>query len=61
MERAWELVRANRGAAGIDKQTIADVKEYGVSKLLDQLAADLREGEVAAAAGAPGVDTEART
>ena len=44
VERAWELVRANRGAAGIDKQTIADVEEYGVSKLLDQLAADLREG-----------------
>jgi group II intron reverse transcriptase/maturase len=44
MERAWELVRANRGAAGIDKQTIADVEEYGVARLLDQLAADLREG-----------------
>ena len=23
VERAWELVRANKGAAGIDKQTIA--------------------------------------
>jgi RNA-directed DNA polymerase len=44
LERAWELVRANRGAAGIDKQTIADVEEYGVTRLLDQLAADLREG-----------------
>jgi hypothetical protein len=44
MERAWELVRANKGAAGIDKQSIADVEEYGVSKLLDQLAADLKEG-----------------
>ena len=29
LERAWELVRANRGAAGIDKQTIADVERYG--------------------------------
>ena len=26
LERAWELVRANRGAAGIDRQTIADVE-----------------------------------
>jgi group II intron reverse transcriptase/maturase len=43
LERAWELVRANRGAAGIDKQTIADVEEYGVDRLLDELAADLRE------------------
>src|SRR5436309_837919 len=44
MERAWELVRANRGAAGIDKQTIADVEEYGVTRLLDELAADLQDG-----------------
>src|SRR6266566_6702177 len=44
LERAWELVRANRGAAGIDRQTIADVEEYGIAKLLDELAADLREG-----------------
>src|SRR5450432_438576 len=44
LERAWELVRANRGVAGIDKQTIADVEDYGVAKLLDQLAADLKEG-----------------
>ena len=44
LERAWELVRANRGAAGIDRQTIAAVEEYGVAKLLDELAADLRDG-----------------
>jgi retron-type reverse transcriptase len=44
LERAWELVRANRGAAGIDRQTIADVEQYGVSRLLDELAADLKGG-----------------
>src|SRR5215216_6467183 len=44
LERAWELVRANRGAAGIDRQTIADVEAYGIAKLLDELAADLKEG-----------------
>ena len=44
LERAWELVRANRGAAGIDKQTIADVEQYGVDRLLDELAADLKDG-----------------
>src|SRR4051812_22859306 len=43
LERAWELVRANKGAAGIDRQTIADVEQYGVSRLLDALAADLKE------------------
>src|SRR5688500_8205273 len=44
LERAWGLVRANKGAAGIDRQTIADVEQYGVSRLLDELAADLKDG-----------------
>jgi RNA-directed DNA polymerase len=44
LERAWELVRANRGAAGIDRQTIAAVEAYGIAKLLDELVADLKEG-----------------
>jgi RNA-directed DNA polymerase len=44
LERAWALVRANKGAAGIDRQTIAEVEQYGIAKLLDELAADLREG-----------------
>ena len=44
LERAWELVRANKGAAGIDRQTIADIEQYGVSRLLDELAADLKDG-----------------
>src|SRR5690349_24955680 len=44
LERAWELVRANRGAAGIDRETITEVEEFGVAKLLDELAADLKGG-----------------
>ena len=44
LERAWELVRVNRGAAGIDRQTIADVEQHGSAKLLDELAADLGDG-----------------
>ncbi len=44
LERAWVQVRANRGAPGIDRTTIADVEEYGVSRLLDEVAADLKGG-----------------
>ena len=44
LERAWELVRANRGAAGIDRITIEQVERYGVSQVLDQLEADLKNG-----------------
>jgi RNA-directed DNA polymerase len=44
LERAWVIVRRNRGAAGIDRTSIADVEEYGVSRLLEELAADLKDG-----------------
>jgi RNA-directed DNA polymerase len=37
-------VRRNSGAAGIDRVTLAMVEEYGVGRLLDELAAELREG-----------------
>jgi group II intron reverse transcriptase/maturase len=43
LERAWGQVRANRGAAGIDRVTLAAVEQYGVGRLLDELRADLRE------------------
>ena len=43
LERAWEQVRRSRGAAGIDRITLADVEEYGIDRLLDELAADLKE------------------
>src|SRR3954471_16959953 len=44
LERAWELVRRNRGAAGIDQQTIDDVERYGGARLLDELAVNLSDG-----------------
>jgi RNA-directed DNA polymerase len=43
LERAWEGVRRNRGAAGIDRITLADVERYGIDRLLGELAADLKE------------------
>jgi RNA-directed DNA polymerase len=42
---AWERVRANRGAAGVDRITLAYVEnDYGVHRLLGELQRDLREG-----------------
>jgi RNA-directed DNA polymerase len=41
---AWERVRANRGAAGVDKMTVAAVEDYGVHRMLGELAVDLRAG-----------------
>jgi len=43
LTRAWGEVRRNSGAAGIDRTTLAMVEEYGVARLLDELAGELRE------------------
>ena len=42
---AWERVRANRGAAGVDRVTLAAVEDYGVDRMLCELRDDLRAGE----------------
>jgi RNA-directed DNA polymerase len=42
--RAWVVVRANKGAPGVDKTTLAEVEKYGIERLLDELAVGLREG-----------------
>lgn len=44
LERAWAQVRANKGAPGIDRITIAQIEQHGVDQLLDELARDLRSG-----------------
>jgi RNA-directed DNA polymerase len=41
--RAWVAVRRNNGAPGVDAITVAMVEEYGVSRLLDEVAIELRE------------------
>jgi hypothetical protein len=41
---AWERVLRNKGAAGVDRITLAVVEEYGVGRMLDELARDLRVG-----------------
>ena len=44
LRRAWVTVRANNGAPGIDKITLAAAEEYGIDRLLDELASELEEG-----------------
>ena len=40
---AYRLCHANGGAPGVDGQTFEDIKEYGVTRWLDELATELRE------------------
>jgi len=42
---AWERVRRNRGAAGVDSQSIRDVEQGGVESFLEGLGNELRTGE----------------
>jgi retron-type reverse transcriptase len=44
LERAWDEVRANRGAFGADGVTVGDVEAYGVAAFFEDLAAALRSG-----------------
>lgn len=44
LREAWERVRQNRGAAGVDRITLAAVEDYGVDRMLRELRCDLREG-----------------
>jgi RNA-directed DNA polymerase len=41
---AWRRVLTNRGAAGVDRITLDEVEEYGVERMLGELARDLRAG-----------------
>ena len=41
---AWQSVRRNGGAAGLDGETVADVESLGVDQWLGALARDLKEG-----------------
>ncbi len=44
LQEAWRRVKRNRGAAGVDRETLAVVEQYGVERMLDELAAALRAG-----------------
>jgi RNA-directed DNA polymerase len=44
LREAWERVRENRGAAGVDRITLVAVEDYGVDRMLRELRGDLLSG-----------------
>jgi Reverse transcriptase (RNA-dependent DNA polymerase) len=45
LREAWKRVKRNRGAAGVDRQSISDVEQYGVERFLEELGAESRAGQ----------------
>ena len=45
LREAWKRVRRNRGAAGVDGESIRDVEQYGVELFLEELGAELCAGK----------------
>jgi len=41
---AWRRVKRNRGSAGLDAQSIAEVEQTGVERFVEELGAELRAG-----------------
>jgi RNA-directed DNA polymerase len=41
LEEAWKIVSANHGAAGIDEQTVEDIRTYGKDRFLGELKQEL--------------------
>src|SRR5689334_16561842 len=44
LREAWKRVKRNRGAAGVDKQTIVDIEQQGVDHFLEAIANELCAG-----------------
>lgn len=45
LQEAWKRVKRNRGAAGVDGQSIRDIEESGVERFLEELGTVLRAGK----------------
>jgi RNA-directed DNA polymerase len=45
LQEAWRRVKKNRGAAGLDAQTIEEVEQFGVDCFLEAISNELRAGE----------------
>src|SRR6185295_18812582 len=44
LQEAWRRVKRNRGSAGLDRETLADIEQYGIEHMLSALGVMLRAG-----------------
>jgi len=44
LQEAWQRVKSNKGAAGVDEVDIDEIREYGEVRFLGEIARELRDG-----------------
>jgi RNA-directed DNA polymerase len=44
LQEAWQRVKSNKGAAGVDEVAIDEIREYGEARFLGEIAQELRDG-----------------
>ena len=44
LQEAWRRVKSNRGSAGVDRMTLAEIERSGVDRVLDEIRSALRAG-----------------
>jgi len=44
LQEAWRRVRRNRGSAGVDRETLVEIEQYGAERMLSELGVALRAG-----------------
>jgi RNA-directed DNA polymerase len=44
LQEAWRRVKRNRGSAGVDRETLDEIEQYGIERMLHELGAALRAG-----------------
>jgi len=44
LQEAWQRVKSNKGAAGVDEVAIDEIREYGEVRFLGEIAQELRDG-----------------
>ena len=44
LQEAWQRVKSNKGAAGVDQVDINGIREYGETRFLDDIGRELRDG-----------------
>ncbi|WP_242843607.1 hypothetical protein [Thermincola ferriacetica] len=60
LQEAWRRVKANKGASGIDHQTLTDIEKIGVDAFLIRVSARIKRRQIPATASAQTLHSEER-